>query len=251
MVLNPTSQTYDNLLLAYRFMNEALFGGILPPCLITLQREKKTYGYFSGGRFKYASDDSRSTDEIALNPTYFRTEGRDDQGVISTLVHEMAHLWQHHYGKPGRGRYHNDQWAEKMKEIGLIPSSTGQPGGKETGDCMSHYIEDKGAFARAYRDLLVQKFKLEWIEPAAPAAVDPAGIKPPRKSPRPPVEDDDGLIDAPISDPEGIENEPSPPKPDRSNRLKYTCPGCNLNAWAKPGANFVCGDCEQPMNYAL
>jgi hypothetical protein len=244
MVLNPTSQTYDNLLLAFRFMNEELFGGILPPCLITLQREKKTYGYFSGGRFKNASDNSKTTDEIALNPTYFRFDGRDDRGVISTLVHEMAHLWQHHYGKPGRGRYHNDKWAAKMKEIGLIPSSTGQSGGKETGDRMSHYIEENGAFARAYTDLLVQEFRLEWIEPIEPTIEDVPVPKPPRKSPEP-----DSNKSLPYSEPQDFEDDPQPPQPDRSNRLKYTCPGCNLNAWAKPGANLVCGDCEQPMNY--
>jgi hypothetical protein len=52
-------------------------------------------------------------------------------GVLSTLVHEQAHLWQHHFGKPGRGRYHNREWAAKMVEIGLIPSATGEPGGKQ------------------------------------------------------------------------------------------------------------------------
>lgn len=243
MILNPTAQTYDNLLLAYRFMNEALFGGILPPCLITLQREKKTFGYFSGARFKHASDDSKNTDEIALNPTYFRMEGRDDRGVISTLVHEMVHLWQHHYGKPGRGRYHNDQWAEKMKKIGLIPSSNGQPGGNETGDRMSHYIDEKGKFAQAYKDLLVHDFKLEWIELVDHCKDNSAVIKPPRKSPRPLMDDEEESLQ-----PTG---EKSIPIPDRSNRLKFTCPGCNLNAWAKPGANLVCGDCEQPMIYVI
>ena len=36
------------------------------------------------------------------------------------------------------------QWAAKMREIGLQPSSTGEEGGKETGQSMSHYIIPDG-----------------------------------------------------------------------------------------------------------
>jgi hypothetical protein len=30
-------------------------------------------------------------------------------------------------------------------------------------------------------------------------------------------------------------------------RARYTCPACGLNAWAKPGANLVCGDDGSPL----
>ncbi|EAA4127232.1 sprT domain-containing protein, partial [Salmonella enterica subsp. enterica] len=52
--MKPTQQTYEELQVAYDHFNEALFDGSLPPCLITLQREKKTYGYFSAERFVHA-----------------------------------------------------------------------------------------------------------------------------------------------------------------------------------------------------
>jgi hypothetical protein len=45
--------------------------------------------------------------------------------ILSTLVHEMVHVWQETYGNPSRRGYHNRQWAEKMREVGLQPSSTG------------------------------------------------------------------------------------------------------------------------------
>ena len=89
------------------YLNRTLFDGELPNCLITLQRSKRSYGYFCGDRFGRA--DGLVTDEIALNPRYFHDRPVAD--VLSTLAHEMAHLWQHHYGKPGRGRYHNREWA--------------------------------------------------------------------------------------------------------------------------------------------
>jgi hypothetical protein len=49
-----------------------------------------------------------------------------------------------------------------MKSIGLHPSNTGQPGGKETGGKMSHYIVPDGPFAKAYRELAATGFRLDW-----------------------------------------------------------------------------------------
>src|SRR2546430_12513985 len=81
----------------------------------------------------------------------------------------MAHLWQHHFGTPprGGGYYHNREWAAKMKEIGLYPSSTGAAGGKETGQNMSHYVIAGGAFATACAALVSDGFKLAWGETRA------------------------------------------------------------------------------------
>jgi predicted SprT family Zn-dependent metalloprotease len=133
---NPTKRTYDDLTSAYDFFNERLFDGKLPRCLITMQRKNKSYGYFAGGRFG-TLDGEEIADEIALNPSHFRA--RTAEQNLSTLVHEMVHLWQHHHGKPSRTGYHNKEWAAMMKAVGLIPSDTAAPGGKETGQHVSHY----------------------------------------------------------------------------------------------------------------
>src|SRR5437016_3806745 len=152
---NPTTKTYTSLTTAYEFFNQELFGGTLPPCLITMQRHKGAYGYFSGDRFANTSDPKEITDEIALNPNYFAT--RKATEVLSTLAHEMCHLWQHHFGKQRRAGYHDKQWAAKMHEIGLIPTDTGELGGKETGQRMTHVIEENGRFARAVAKLLEEQ----------------------------------------------------------------------------------------------
>ncbi len=67
--MKPTVETYAELQLAYDTFNRRLFDNQLPDCLITLQREKRTYGYFSAARFGNRQGDT--VDEIALNPTYF------------------------------------------------------------------------------------------------------------------------------------------------------------------------------------
>jgi len=117
-------------------MNTTLFEGELPECMILVVRGKQFHGYFWPKNFQRIGSKEK-IDEIALNPDTMR---RPPKIVLSTLAHEMCHLWQYSFGTPGRGRYHNKEWAEKMETIGLMPTSTGAPGGKRTGDHMTHFI---------------------------------------------------------------------------------------------------------------
>jgi predicted SprT family Zn-dependent metalloprotease len=202
--INPTTKTYEGLTSAYGFFNQRLFGGILPPCLITMQRKSKAYGYFAGNRFG-SKDGAVVTDEIALNPSHFHE--RTTEQSLSTLVHEMAHLWQHHFGKVSRGGYHNKEWAAKMSEIGLVPSDTGQPGGKETGQRVSHYIAPGGPYQTAFVELEASGFDALYVEL--------------------------------WSEGQGKAKR----KAKAASKTRYTCPHCGLNAWAKPAAPLMCGDC--------
>jgi predicted SprT family Zn-dependent metalloprotease len=203
---NPTTRTYHGLSDAYDFFNTRLFGGTLPRCLITMQRKNKTYGYFARDRFG-TRDGEEITDEIALNPSHFRA--RTTEQSLSTLAHEMVHLWQHHFGeKKSRAGYHNKEWADKMEAIGLEPSDTSLPGGKRTGQRVSHYIRDGGPFHRACTELV----KLGFIMPYVEMWGDDEARKTRKKK--------------------------------AASKTKYTCPGCGLNAWAKPDLSLRCGACE-------
>src|ERR1700728_4580148 len=159
---NPTTNPYTSLDAAFAFFNARLFDGRLPACLITMQRSKSAYGYFAGGRFG-SKDGKEVTDEIALNPSHFHE--RSTEQSLSTLVHEMTHLEQHHFGKPSRSGYHNKEWPGLMKAVGLIPSDTGgAPGGKEIGQKVSHYIESGGRFQRVCAQLIEQGFRPLYAE---------------------------------------------------------------------------------------
>ena len=118
----PTPATYHQLQTAYDWFNENLFEQALPDCLITLQRKSRAMGYYSPQRWTNAHGEK--TDEIALNPAYFANHSLKE--LLQTLVHEMCHQWQQHFGKPSRNGYHNRQWADKMESVGLMPSSTGE-----------------------------------------------------------------------------------------------------------------------------
>jgi hypothetical protein len=207
--------TYIGLQLAYDLFNRFLFGGKLPPCLITFQRKRGAYGYFSGDRFVNVRDAGDVTDEIALNPIYFAKQSPID--VLATLVHEQAHLWQHHFGKPSRGRYHNRQWARMMIEIGLVPSDTGKPGGKQTGERVSHFIREGGPFDRACREFLARDTTLLYQDSAY-------GVR----------ADDEGAV---------RERERK-----TASKTRYSCLRTGLNAWAKPGVRLLCGCCENEMS---
>ena len=141
MPKTPTKRTYDDFDAAYAYFNKRLFDGRLPPCLITVRPHRGAYGYFSSERFG-SRDGKEIHDEIALNIRHF--EKRSPCEILSTLVHEMVHLEHAHFGSPSRNGYHNREWAQ------LMPSDTGAPGGKRTGQRVTHYVAADGPFARAF-----------------------------------------------------------------------------------------------------
>jgi predicted SprT family Zn-dependent metalloprotease len=201
---DPIPQSYGPLRRACAHFNRKLFGGALPPCLVTLQREKRAYGYFAGRRFK-STDGVHVTDEIALNPVHFAERGA--KKVLSTLAHEQVHQWQEHCGKPSGAGYHNAEWAAKMRQVGLIPTDTGRRGGKQTGRRVTHYIVPGGAFDRAATALIAGGFVLAFVERNSKVADRVAQKK-------------------------------------RESKTRYSCPQCHLNAWAKPNVHLVCGTCS-------
>ncbi len=169
----PTQQTYDELQEAFDHFNETLFlpilGHLLPMCIITLQRERRTFGYYSDERFVNRGEGG-VVDEIAMNPSYFSI--RPIEHTLSTLAHEMCHQYQRHFGNPGRRGYHNREWSGMMGRLGLISSSTGQPGGRRVGERMSHYAAPDGPFEQSCAELLTRNFRLSWIDRYPPVSPD-------------------------------------------------------------------------------
>lgn len=143
----PTLQIYSELQTAYDHFNRELFEGQLSECILLLDnKEKRMYGYY---RYKqFVNQQGDSCDCIALNPQHFAA--RDIQEVMQTIVHEMTHMWQYHFGvKHSEKSYHDKEWADKMEALGLMPSDTGRPGGKKTGQNMGDYAIKGGLFLQS------------------------------------------------------------------------------------------------------
>lgn len=150
--MTPTEQQTNTLQELYNYYNAELFKGELPNIILSLSRagSAHTGGFFAPSRWVGKNTETKALHEISLSPETLRKEPKT---IVSILVHEMVHLWQHEYGKPSRSCYHNSEWADKMESIGLMPSDTGEKGGKRTGQQITHYIIENGKFEKAYEKM--------------------------------------------------------------------------------------------------
>jgi hypothetical protein len=240
----PTLTLYSALQEAFDHFNQRLFGGALPQCLITLRSASRVYGYHHADRF--ISPDGNLIAELGIHPGFFTLQ--PIESVMSTLVHEMVHHWQHHAGSPSVSNPHNREWADKMVAIGLQPSSTGLPGGKRTGRSVSDYILRDGDFLAACRDLVAQGFALPWLDRHVPAlpltqtqiqqSLETAGVA--VEVTAPPV----------AALPAEVAGKPSlvlPPPKKAKTRFKFVCLLCSAGAWAAEEAKLYCGVCMLPL----
>ncbi len=205
----PTIEQFRKYQAAYDYFNATLFGGCLRPCLLVFREGKRkvngiVLGHFAPHRWSKGDEHCH---EISLNPEALNVDFED---TMSTLVHEMVHQWQQDHAKPPRGGYHDRQWAKKMGEIGLIASDSGEPGGKQTGQRMHHYIERGGPFAVAFKKM-PKSVRLPWVTGSVLCTAK-----------------------------EAPEQESKP-----RNKIKYTCPKCEANVWGKTGLAILCGDCDE------
>ncbi len=194
----PTRVQFSAYEKMFAYFNRALFADKLPLVILNFSRKTRTYGFFAPDRWAKSGE---VRDEISLNPAWL---SRPALEVASTLVHEMVHLWQWHFGTPSRRGYHNEQWASKMEDVGLLPSTTGAPGGKRVGQAVSHYVDGQGRFMRAFAKM-PDAYRLPWA-----------------------AEELDG---------------PAKGKAKAKNKSKFTCPSCGANAWGKPDLLIVCATC--------
>lgn len=236
--VNPTTELYSQLQAVYDHFNQDLFGGKLPSCVITVQREKNTTGFFMPER--WSNSRGYQAHEIALHPGHF--VNRKLIELFQTMAHEQCHLWQYEFGRPSRTGYHNQEWAAKMESIGLIPSSTGMPEGKKIGQKMLDYPAENGAFMNSCLELASRNFQFQWVDrrPAKPQSAELQKIC--RAAPEAEI-----LylnIAETITD---LVYLPSPENAKRKVKIKYHCDICNVKVWGKPGLSIRCDECNNRL----
>lgn len=220
----PTIKFYGLFQYLYDNYNEFLFNKELKDCLIVITRKKNVMGHYSHERWMY-SDDSK-TDELALNPNMFLKYPLLE--ICQTLVHEMCHGWQFHNGTPSRGGYHNKEWAEKMKSVGLMPTANGMVGGKTTGQKMSDYPIEDSEFLALSREFINTKVFAKLYYEVNPIIMDSLDQSKP-------------LFEQ-IKDLNLVE-EIKPAK--KKTKIKYSC-SCS-NVWGKPDLELYCKICEEDL----
>lgn len=203
--LNVTKEQYGALQAAFDYFNKELFANKLPRIMLTFSRRSRALGFFVPSQW-HTEDEKITTHEISMNPDYMQE--RTFEAFYSTLVHEMCHLLQEVTGEAPRRCYHNKAFASVMESIGLMTSSTGKPGGKRTGQNMTHYIIEDGPYKKAF-DAMPAKCRVPFI------ANGLLGNKKVKKSKRASV--------------------------------KYVCPICGAALRGNEGLNVKCCDCNEFM----
>lgn len=268
---NPTSEFYNLFVHLYSFYNRELFGDSLDMPIIVVTRKKNVFGHYSYQRWRDSS--SNAVDEIAVNPLMFNKYPITE--ICQTIVHEMCHQWQYQYGTPTKTGYHNTEWSEKMQSIGLMPSSTGKPGGAVIGQKMSDYpIPDADFIVQTERLISTEIFTKLYYENLNVDQDDTQIVHvhyPLEEEENIDADeytevefhDDDTTVHDNSSDDfyqfldRGEEEKPpkkSKPKcmdreyllqqNEKKAKIKYTCNICDTNVWGKPELSIICGSCK-------
>ena len=230
----PTKEVYQEYQRIFDIFNTELFDGKLPKVVMSMQRREGVMGYFSPNRF--VNKENEKLHEIALNISYFAKKNIIE--IFQTLVHEMAHLWQHEFGTSSRTGYHNKEWANKMESMGLMPSSTGKKGGNKTGQKMSDYSVEGGKFEEVSLKIIKAKQHITWFEVNSLGDylfnIDEilANLE-------------SGLTDALYTPMVSLEGEAllvANRVEKKKNKTKYSC-SCGYSLWGKPDLDIRCNDC--------
>lgn len=164
---------------------------------------------------------------MGINPDYLdRSLGE----ILSTVCHELCHVYEHAYIHIPRGGYHDKQWADMMKECGLEPVYN-----NSSKTSVSHKIIKDGIFEKFVADF-TEKYGEDYFNIVSYST---EVMKRTRKELG--IEDDDE-DDSPKPD-----NADKPIKKYNRNKIKYVCSGCGMKVWGKSGLSIHCNECDEDL----
>lgn len=196
----------------YRQLNKDYFNGELEEPIITIMSTPRAYGHVTCGRVWKAKD--REQYELNIGAG---TLDRPIENVVSTLLHEMVHIFhlQNDIQDTSRGNtYHNKKFKEKAESVGLIIDHDPRIGFSITSpsDGLILYICEQG-----WNDIMLNRNEYTRISTGVGTATGSGGV---------PVQ---------------------PPVKKPSSTRKYICPKCKMSVRATKDVNILCGDCMERM----
>ncbi len=196
----------------YRDLNTDKFGGELEEPIITVQSTPRAYGHVTYGKVWKSKDNQKYELNMGAG-----TIGRPIEETVSTMLHEMVHIYNIMHGIQDCSRnntYHNKKFKAKAEEVGLVIDHDPRIGWSITSpsDALILYIAEKG-----WEDILINREEGYRI---------PIGGKKGKDT----------------GNPEGEE-----PKKKPSSTRKYICPCCGNSVRATKNVNIMCMDCNKQM----
>lgn len=210
--LVKTSRVVGYLEKMYRQLNMDKFENELEEPVITVMSTPRSYGHVTCGKVWKAKDTYRYELNIGAG-----TLDRPIEYVVSTLLHEMVHIYNLQNGIQDTSRgntYHNKKFKAKAESVGLVIDYDRKIGFSVTSpsEALIDYIIEQG-----WSDILLNRFDLIRISTGTGAASSSG--------------DDD--------------NQKKP-----SSTRKYICPKCGMSVRATKTVNLICGDCNETMQVA-
>lgn len=121
-------ELHEELSRAFDFFNRELWAGKLPPVVLNFHPQPPNgalLGHYKPQSWRDPSS-GELKDEIVFYADLCLMAGMEE--VLETELHEMAHHWQQHLGKPSPHGHHNREWHQECARIGLA-TSPGDPKG--------------------------------------------------------------------------------------------------------------------------
>ncbi len=197
----------------YRQLNADKFNNELEEPIITIMSTPRAYGHVTCGKVWKSKDTRRYELNIGAG-----TLDRPIESVVSTLLHEMVHIYnlQNDIKDCSRGNtYHNKKFKEKAESVGLVIEYDSRIGWSVTSpsESLIEYICLQG-----WEDILINRDERIRIPMGATGGGKSAN---------------------------GSSDSSSSKKP--SSTRKYQCPCCGMSVRATKTVNILCGDCNKKM----
>lgn len=158
--------------------------------------------------YLFDKKDEEKVQYLAINPKYMQ---RDISDIVSTLCHELCHVYEVAYIHIPRGGYHTKAWCDLMRECGLEPVFN-----NKSKTSVTHKIIEGGAFEEFCKKFDNDFFSIvEYSQDMSSSGSEG-----------------------------GADNADKPVKKYNRNKIKYVCPECDAHVWGKAGLNIYCNDCE-------
>ncbi len=198
----------------YRELNVDKFGGELEECVITVQSTRGAYGHVTCGRVWQIKKGPEDLSRYELN-IGAGTLARPIEYVVSTMLHEMVHIYNLMHGIQDCSRnntYHNKKFKDKAESVGLIIEYDKRIGWSVTSPSeeLIDYIINKG-----WTDILINR--------------------------------NEGFSYGGISGGKSTSGSDSSDTKKPSSTRKYICPCCGMSVRATRIVNILCGDCQEQM----
>jgi hypothetical protein len=205
-----TSRTAGYLEKMFRALNARYFDGCLEEPIITIQSTPRAYGHVTVAK-AWHKKSGETRHELNLGAG---TLDRPIESVVSTLLHEMVHLYHLQLGIQDcsrGGTYHNKKFRDAATARDLQISYDSRIGWSitEPTEALIDFIVDQG-----WTDIHMGRDEGYSARGTGPSISGGSG---PAVTPKP------------------------------SSTRKYQCPCCGASVRATKTVNILCGDCMMPM----